>query len=171
MRSHHLAAIVLLLALAACTAEPATPPPFTPGTSAPSPSPSASATVHPETAEEFIRRWRELVDETQITGNTHAYRGISRGCSPCDDFADRVDSIYRNGGYIRTDGSRILRITRGAPGVFDVRVTSGPTEYSETKGGKVTTIPGGEITLQVSIERSDRGWNLTDTTQLASTDS
>ena len=169
MRSRHLASVVLPLALAACSAEPATPPPFTPGTSASSP--SASATAHAETAEEFIRRWRQLVDEAQVTGHTQAYRDISRGCAPCDDFADRVDTIYSNGGYIRTDGSRILRITRSAPGAFDVRVASGPTEYAEAPGGEVTKIPGGEVTLRVSIVQSDQGWMLTDTTQLASAES
>jgi hypothetical protein len=166
LRSRHLATFVLPLALAACSADPATPPPFTPGTSASSP--SASATVHAETAEEFIRRWEAAGDAMQLDGDTTAFRSLSsENCESCTAFADSVEGAYANGGYIKYDGTRIRWIKRQAARVYDVRVASGPTEYKESEAGAVKHFDGGTVTMRLTLRRTSDGWRVLESTQLA----
>jgi hypothetical protein len=141
LRSRHLAAVVLPLALAACSAEPATPPPFTPGTSASSP--SASVTAHAETAEEFIRRWHQLGNDMELDGKTADYLQLTSSCTSCNTYADTVDRIYEHGGYIRTEGERILRINRHAGLTYDVRFESEPIDYNESSSAAEKHLPGG----------------------------
>jgi hypothetical protein len=168
VRSHHLAAIVLPLALAACSAEPATPPPFTPGTAASSPSPSASATVHAETAEEFIRRWEAAGDAMELDGDTAPFRWLSdEGCEACTAFADSVDRTYANGGYIRYDGTTIRWIKRQAARVYDVRVASGPTDYKESTAGPIKHFHGGTVTMRLTVQWTANGWLVLESSQLA----
>jgi hypothetical protein len=160
LRSHHLAAVLLPLALSACSADPATPPPFTPGTSASSP--SASPTAHAETAEEFIRRWIEVADAVQLDGDTGPYRAMTRGCDSCDAFANTVDRIYKAGGYIDFGGTQVLSISRRAGHSYDYFVDAGATSYRETAHGPLKRLPGGHSKLGVDLTRSSRGWLVTD---------
>ena len=166
MRSHHLAAVLLPLALAACSADPATPPPFTPGTSASSP--SVSATAYAETAEEFIRRWEAAGDAMQADGDTTPFRSLSsEKCESCTSFADSVERAYANGGYIKYDGTRIRWIKRQAAFVYDVRVSSGPTEYKESTAGPIKHFDGGTVTMRLTLRQTSNGWRVLESAQLA----
>lgn len=165
MLLHRLAATVALpLALTACAGDPITPPPLSSATSTTS---APTPTEQPETAEEFIRRWRQTVDGAQTTGQTDDYRAMTPDCEACADFASRVESIYAHGGYIHTSGSSVVEVTERTANVFDVVVQSGETRFAESEGTPEQVLPGGSVTLRVTLKRTPTGWLVEDTTQLA----
>ena len=152
----------LMLALSSCSEDPVKPKPLEPDSSSSSQTSSSSETAKPESAEDFIRRWRQLTNEMQATGDTSAYRAVTRNCVSCDNLADLVDSIYENGGYIEFEGSRVVKITRvrqfGRFTMFELRTRSGATKYTEEKGGPVLSEDGGKFTDHVTLERKGGHW-------------
>lgn len=178
-RGGYVAAVVACAAVAAgalagCEGDGGDPTPSpsqSASSSAPPPSPSESTSASPqaETAEEFIRRWVEVRNEMQNTGDTKEYRRLSRGCGPCLDVADRVDVVYQAGGFIRTDGWSVLSVkkVRNQPRVatYHVRVDNAPTEYKESSGGALKSIEPGRPTLEVTI-RGTRAFRVVELAQV-----
>jgi hypothetical protein len=165
-----LAAALLTSVLAGCSDDEPTPAPDpSPSTSraSASESPSSSPSADAETPEEFIRRWQEAANLAQRSGDTSGYRALTHTCRSCDAFADLVDRIYRDGGYIRTEGARVTSISRRANEVFDVEVRSSPTEYRESSSARVRRLPGGQVTYRVTIERRRDAWVIDDYAQLS----
>lgn len=154
--------ICAALVLSACGGDPVAPPPLTLPTSS---SATVSESPKPESAEEFIRRWITASNEAQASGDTTAYRELYSGCTPCEMFADQVDRIYANGGYIRTEGERVLRIKRQPEMgryAFDYWVDAAPTRYVEAEGKPVQRLSGGETKQGVSLRKISDGWIVVD---------
>ncbi len=115
-----LAALVMGIAVTGCTGDEPQPDP-TPIVASPtespseSPTPSESAPPEAESAKDFIRRFVAVQNEAQVTGDVKEYRSLQRKCPPCMSLADRVESIYADGGWIKTDGWKIRAIRRESP--------------------------------------------------------
>jgi hypothetical protein len=144
-------------------------------TSTVSPQPSGSATTEAprrEKPEAVIRHWISLSKAMQNTGDTTEFRAFSADCSTCTPLADRIEEIYGNGGYVKTDGwlvkdvERLGRVRRRHE--FRVEIESAPTEYVETEGGKRKHLDGGEIAQQFILERQDLSWRIVEVAQFAS---
>ena len=110
-----LGATALLVGCGADEPEPKFEAEPSPSTSV-SMSPSPSVTPDRETAEEFIRRWVDASTELQRTGETRQLLEMSKGCDACRGFAERVDAIYSDGGFVDTAGWKIVRIERDVQG-------------------------------------------------------
>ncbi len=166
------AVAAVALALSSCSEDPVKPKPLEPETSSSSPTSTPSETPKPESAKDVIRRWIAASNEMQTTGDTTAYREITRHCGECKEVADHVERIYENGGYIEFEGERILDIARtgGSPkaAAFEMRTRSGPTRYTERKGGPVKTYGGGKVTYRVTLELRNDRWFITSSEGLPS---
>lgn len=158
----------LVLALTSCTPssddEPSADP--TPEISVPSSSTSTTPEPKPETAKQFIRRWRKASDAMQNNGKIEPYLRLSRGCEACKDFADTVDEVYSADGSITFAGTDVLQIRRvgGSQSrpTFDVKMRVGNTKYVASKGAQPKTLSGGKKTYLVSLKHVDDEWFVTD---------
>jgi len=151
------AALALPLALTACGGDPIAPPPLTPATSTVS---TPTPTEQPETAEEFIRRWVDVDTELQNTGESAAFRALSDRCAPCDSLAERIESIYKGGGDVHTDGWRVLTVSENGHLEFDVAVESAPTRYREEEGAPLQRFPGGRLKYLFKLSRVGDEWRV-----------
>jgi hypothetical protein len=148
-----------LLALAGCSDDSSSAGPDpTPSASSAEPSPSPTETDDAETPEEFVRRWVDVDRKMQNSGDTDEYRRLSSKCRPCLEVAKQVEGYYSAGGYVKTDGwtSKTSR-SSGATSVT-IEVTSSPTEYVESAGGKVQRLEGGEGSYILSLQPTDESW-------------
>lgn len=159
------AATVLLLGTLAACSDDAPQPTFQPSTEAATSSPPPSASdpppssdpPKPETAASFLRRWQAEAFEMQNSGDTTAYREMSLRCESCDSLADRVDSVYDAGGWIRTDGGSVRNLKevggQGRLHIFEYVLKSAPTIYRQTSEGSKQRLGGGTARYQVNVLR------------------
>jgi len=172
-----LAALVLLLSLAACTGDPIAPGPLTPSPSpAGSATPSARASEDPladETPQEFLRRWVEVQNRMQTTGDTARFLALSDGCADCEAIAQRLSAIYDKGGWVKTSGWTITsiqaprRLSKTEIGM-DFSVSSAPTEFVEAAGAAVQHLDGASrVHMLIQAKRSGGRWKATLLTQVA----
>ncbi|PUA82474.1 hypothetical protein [Nocardioides currus] len=168
-RALAVALLVPLVLLSACTNDD--PEPKMPETSSSTPSPTeSSSTAAPETPEAFIRRWAALEAEMERSGDTTAYLQLQKGCSACTDLARTVDGYYKAGGFVRWAGWTIGSVRAyppGGEGAYAVKVSSPPTEYKESKGGALKTLPGGRSTKIITLAPAGDSWVVTDKAELA----
>ncbi|CUR55270.1 exported hypothetical protein [metagenome] len=171
-----LVAPVLLLSLAACTDDPVAPGPVTPSSPAESASPSAEASKDPladETPHEFLRRWVEVQNEMEVTGDTDAFLALSHNCEYCTTFARRLRQIYGDGGWVKTKGWRITSIRREGKlphgeVSLDFFISSAPTSYAEDTSAKVQRLPGSRsIRYRIQMKPTSAGWVVTYLIQVA----
>lgn len=172
VRSALALALAVPLLLAGCTDEPEPKMPDpTPSSSAPSPSPSESETAEVESAEEFIRRWVAVNTEMQNSGSVDEYASLSSKCNACIETAERVRKIYANGGFVRTEGWMLQKVTdrsgpRGGP-ILDLRIDSAPTTLKESSDAAEDSYPGGNIVMRARLSRN-APWQVIELTQVAS---
>lgn len=128
-------------------------------------SPSASETPEPESAKAFIRRWQELSDEMQVSGDTGEFRKLStRLCESCKSLADRVDQIYEAGGQVEYAGSKLLSITRtgGSKHMpqFEMERRAGRVSVTESAGAK--PIKGAPVTdtYVIVLKHQGNSWKV-----------
>jgi hypothetical protein len=158
--------------LAGCSDDPEpTPKMPEPTSSSPSPSPTESEEPEAESPEEFIRRWVEASNEMQNTGETAEYLELSGDCPQCKQVAARVEAAFDAGGFFRTNGWSILKITdrsRSAKRpVLDLRVDSAPTTLKEAKSDEVVRYPGGILVYRFRL-RASSPWTIAQLTQVPS---
>jgi hypothetical protein len=149
-----IAALPLVLGLTSCSEDDPEPILAPTPTASPTPSSTATETGPSETPEEFIRRWVELSNEMQVTGETEEYLAISSGCRPCNLVANDVEEIHGAGGFVRTDGWEILKFIR----------SSGPAK----RPSEVETLPGGRLIERFHLERMDSSWTMINLSQVPS---
>src|SRR4051794_18430239 len=159
----------VLLVLSACGGgddSVADPPVSSPPTSSPTASPGH------ERPEHFIRRWAEEDVRMQQSGKSSDFRALAHGCSGCNALADRVDSIYAAGGFIRTKGWEIKSVqvvSRDSDRCqVDLRVSAYPTTYRERADGPEKTLLGGPATYQLGLTKAKDAWVVTSLARLAS---
>lgn len=164
-------AAALLAATTACSGDDPPEgdgsPSASPATSPSASSPTASTTADPpqrESAKAFIRRWFAASREMQTTGDTAAFRALGKNCSTCDTLADRVDEIYRSGGWVRYHGTRVLRISKsgslaGNP-QWDAATDGAPTKYRESADAPVKQLAGGRAVIRMTLTKVDGSWKV-----------
>jgi hypothetical protein len=168
-RALALTAVVPLL-LAGCSEEEPEPRmPDPPSSSSTTPSPTPSETVEAESAEDFIRRWADVMREMQASGDTEEFRDLGPDCESCTATADRIEAIYAGGGSVEWDGWTILDVGPNgeSPDEYRVKVLSAPTRYRETAGGTWQTIEGGRSTRLLQLKQVDGGWLIARTAEMA----
>lgn len=146
------------------------PTPKMPDPTSASPSPTESETAEAESAEEFVRRWVEVSNEMQQTGETGTYLGISAKCGPCRQVAQQVADAFEAGGYVKTDGWTIKSITDRSGGgkpIYDVEVRSAPTILKASKSSKPSRLPGGDLIYRFRLNGGSP-WQLVQLTQVPS---
>lgn len=156
-------AVVVPLLLAGCTDEPEpTPKMPEPTSSSPTPSPSESETPEAESAEDFIRRWVEVGDEMQVTGETAEYDAMTPECEPCQGFVANVKEVYSTGGSAEFSGSRIIQIRRvgDAPPTYNLTKDLPETTINRPNGTP-ETLPGGRTTIRVTLGKVGGQWVVT----------
>lgn len=170
MHVRRLATVVVvalpLLFTSGCGNDPIKPKPFETPMASTSPTPTQPVTPQAESPEQFIRRWQRLSNEMQTSGDTTRYRAVNLNCSSCERFADQIDSIYRDGGYVHTRGGTVQRVRRvGGPRdrpQLRATVRSSPTSYLAVKGGDVESLPGGRNTYLITLKIKSGEWFVTD---------
>lgn len=124
-------------------------------------SPSASLDPTEESAREFIRRWIRINNEMQRTLDVEAFRRISDGdCRSCSQFMGRISEIRRNDGFIRTTGSKVVRMKHDGHTQWTVDLRGAPTKYKESASAPAESLPGGPYTYVAFIKRSGGVWKL-----------
>jgi hypothetical protein len=152
--------------LAGCSDDPE--PTFEPPAS-PSPSESESSSAEPEaqSPEEFIREWVMLDNAMTVSGETEEFRAASKGCDACESYADQVEGIYEEGGFIRTRGRTVVDV-RPAQGrnAYELEIESAPTKYREMEGGPLRKLEGGAATFRLVLGKRNDQWVVIDEVQL-----
>jgi hypothetical protein len=139
-----------------------------------SPHPTTSSPTqqpHRESPEHFIRRWAAADIKMQNSGESASFRSMSNDCADCDALANRVDAIYRAGGFIRTKGWSIKKVEvvsrRGAHFLVNLHVVSTPTKYREASDAPMKRYPGGPAIYQLNLAKADGGWAVTSLGRIA----
>ncbi len=158
--------LVVPLLLGGCSEDPE-PTPKMPDPTTSSATPTATASETPETpeeetAEDFIRRWQAAGDQMQVTGETSAYLGLSPRCTACKSLAENVDEIYRGGGRVEFDGTKIVSLKRvGArPPTYDVGLELPKTVIYRGADDQPESLPSGGMTIRVTLEEGQDGWTV-----------
>lgn len=165
-------AVSVPLLLAGCSDDPEPTPKIPdPTTSSPTDPVTETETPEAESPEDFIRRWISVNTEMQNTGDTDAYLALSAKCRPCKATADRVEEIYAGGGFVRTKGWIVRGVMdqTGASGgpILDLAIESSPTEYKESPDAALQSLPGGQLTMRVRLNKA-QPWQVVQLTQVAS---
>jgi hypothetical protein len=132
--------------LAGCSDDPEpTPKMPEPTSSSPSPSPTESEEPEAESPEEFIRRWVEVGDEMQMTGDVAEFKRMSRNCQACAQVVAQVKSIYASGGSIEFSGTRVALLKEVAPEppTFHVDLNTPETVIRTESGAVEQRLPAG----------------------------
>jgi len=168
------AAVLLpLLLTSGCRDDPVEPEPLgTPTTSA-TPAPTRDATPQVETPEHVVRHFVRAQNEVQRSGATELFRRLTFKCVACDGFADQIEQIYADGGYVHTKGATIefLRVSTEsdyASRVFTIGLKSAPTSYVEEAGGEVQHLIGGLTRNRIELVRKSGSWKVHDFAEYAS---
>lgn len=172
---------VLALGVSGCSgdpqpkfADPTTDPPTSTSVEPVSDPPTSTPTAEPkpESAQAFIRRWHQVSDAMQVTGETEEYLALGPECPTCADTASIIDGYYAAGGFIRFDGTKVRSIKRvgrvGDNVEFDVALDTAPTRYKEKARGPLRMFPGGQNSIRIRLESSDKTWLVLDYSVLAS---
>ena len=90
---------------------PSEPPSTTPATSAPTPTPTPpplpadAKGLSRESAQSFVYHYIDLINLAVTTGETDSLRAVSlHGCRGCSRLMRGVEDVYRDGGWIRSEG-------------------------------------------------------------------
>ncbi|WP_139227590.1 DUF6318 family protein [Nocardioides alpinus] len=162
-------ALVVPLLLAGCSEEPEPTPKIPdPTSSSPSPTATESETPEAESAEDFIRRWADALQEMQATGETGPFRELGPACESCSETADRVEQIYAAGGAIEWDGWTILSIEEnGASDEFRVIERSAPTRFRESSDAPWKRLDGGRTPHVIQLESAGTSWLVVRTAEVS----
>ncbi|CAM3587658.1 hypothetical protein [Nocardioides zeicaulis] len=150
------------LLLAGCSdgdPEPS-PTPKMPDPTSASPSPTESETAEAESAEDFVRRWVQVSNEMQQTGEVAEFRKLSRQCQSCGQAADQVQSIYEAGGSIEFGGATIslLKSVADDPPTFNLDLDT-PETVVRLKNGQVDQrLPSGVGQYQLTLNGEPGAW-------------
>ncbi|MBC2931523.1 hypothetical protein [Nocardioides sp. zg-1228] len=160
------------LLVAGCSDEPAPEPKIPdPTSSSPTPTPVETETAEVESPEDFIRRWVEVSNSMQNSGDTSEYLRLSAGCKACSQVADRVRSAFDAGGFVRTEGWSVEDVSDKSGGdsrpVFDVRVTSAPTVIKENSNAREQEYSGGDLVYRFRLNATSP-WRVVRLTQVPS---
>jgi hypothetical protein len=98
------------LVLGGCSGEPE--PRFAPPSESSSPtasSESTSADPYPSNPVATVRAWVAAQNDALTTGDTRQLKVLSADpCQACDDFIQPIERVYRDGGYFRTKGWKVV---------------------------------------------------------------
>ncbi|GAA4805850.1 DUF6318 family protein [Nocardioides caeni] len=112
-----------------------------------------------ETARQFIRRWVELGNQMQATGETDAFLAVAGpDCDACHEFATKVEQIYTAGGSITGGQELILRLEPESHTQWLVTTEASPTTYTDDVSASPSTLPGGRFQSRVHLVRGHHGW-------------
>jgi hypothetical protein len=134
-------------------------------------SPSSSSPTKPprrESPEHFIRRWAIEDTRIQLTGDTRRFRRMSQGCRGCAKFANLVDRIYSHGGYIRTKGWHVRKISPVRSESFDLFVFAAATTYAESANSPPQHLPAGRAQFRLTLRPKGASWNVSSLVQVDS---
>ena len=163
MRTTALAALAAaVLALAACSADPQPKFEPTPSSTTTTTSSSSSPTQQPQSAEDFIREWFDLSRTMQNTGSTEDFLALSPRCSTCRKFADRVETIYSHGGFVKVGGLAVTSIRSISDGTYVVTIDAGKTIYKSSARGHERHLDGGINRFRMELRDTTQGWRMHD---------
>jgi hypothetical protein len=127
------------LVLGGCSGEPE--PRIAPSES-PSPatsSESTSADPSPSNPVATVRAWVDAQNDALTTGDTEQLKVLSADpCQACDDFIEPIERVYRQGGYFRTEGWKVVA-AKTRPGSHNPFVVNAGIVIA---GGKTLTKEG-----------------------------
>lgn len=133
------------------------------------PSPTASsAAPKQESLEAFAERWIAEWGAMQASGNTSPFRlMVTKRCEACTTFMTTVEEIYANGGWIKTKGSSVIKLserrdTNNGVVVFLLTIDTKPTRLQRTPDSKVESLPGGTEYLRISAKKRSGTWLILD---------
>jgi hypothetical protein len=173
-----LAGLACAASLAGCDSNPSPAP--LPSESPPSASPSATGTPSPtppampdaakgtgeKSAKAFVRYYIDALNFATSTGDTTKVRAASvPACMSCDSMLDKIETVYRDGGYFRGAGWTITDIKyqplqpRSRP-ILSVGVQLAEQEMLERQGGQVERFEGGPNRLTLKLVMSEVNWQV-----------
>ena len=154
-------ALAVPILLAGCSDDPEPEPKIPEATSSsPTPTPTESETPQAESPEDFIRRWVEVGDEMQTTGEVAEFKRMSRKCQACGDVVEQVTSIYNAGGSIEFAGTEIGRIDRVAskPPTFHLDLNTPETIIRSASGAIDQRLPAGVGKYVLTLNGEPDDW-------------
>ncbi len=173
-----LAVLALTAALAACTDEPEprftdpTPEPSetaTEPTTEPTSEPTTEPTQEPEALgpEETVRAWVAARNQLLGSGESDEVRALGTSpCESCDGLIKTIERIYRDGGYIRSEGWTVVRAKRvpdfATSRIVTAAIDVGSGETVERRGAKPVTFANERIVLDFKVARRDGEWRIQD---------
>lgn len=96
-----------------------------------------------------------------VTGDDKEFRAISRGCTPCNAYADAVGEAYDAGGAVRFGGSTVERMVVEAddPPTYVVTVSSRRLRIV-VPGRKTEVFPAATQRYRMTLARAGRSYVL-----------
>jgi hypothetical protein len=162
-----------VLVLSGCSDEAARPSPFTP-----SPSVSVTPTVDPPAksawekhtragAEAFARHWIDVFNDATTTGAVGEFEGLSRSsCETCRRYVNYLESVYGPGGYITTDGWKVLQAVttefaaNKRRASLSLRVDQSAEVDHFVDPADTKRFPGGKTNWSLYLSWSGAGWRV-----------
>lgn len=147
--------------LAGCSDDPEPTPKIPePTSSSPTPTPTESETPEAESPEDFVRRWVEVGDEMQTTGDADEFERLSRNCQACADVVEQVKSIYASGGSIEFAGTKVGRLERIAPKppTFHLDLNTPETIIRSESGAVDQRLPAGVGKYVLTLNGEPGNW-------------
>ena len=155
-------AAALPLLVAGCSEDDPEPKMPDPSPSSSSSTPTAEPTKEQESPEDLIRRWVEVGDQMQRTGEVAEFRRLSRNCQACAQVVDEVRTIYAGGGSIDFDGSQVSLLKRVAPDppTFHLNLATAETVIRTADGAVDRRLPSGEGLYVVILNGRPGQWHV-----------
>lgn len=139
-------------------------------------SPDADASERPEYAQnegvagaaQFAGFWVDTLNSATETGETEELRSLAApGCTACEDFAKRLDTIYGAGGRVVSDDWEIENVVPEGGATDDsvgllVTFAVPPQKVYASEDAKAQKYKGGDQGLRMQLAREDGDWLVED---------
>ena len=183
MPGRRILALVALLGCAAtaCSDADSDPPPDKPATHSSTDSPTTRSAPSDQVvnvpalprgarkhslagAEAFVRHYIDLRNYASNTGKTSGLRHLSRNCDGCNKYADLYESVYANGGYIKSSGW-VVQFAQaydlGPSSTVLVTVKAPRMRFKRDADDRKHIGRGGHYKLRFELKRTQQRWVVT----------
>ena len=117
-------------------------------------------------AKAFVGYYIDLLNYASVTGDTKAFDQVAApACRLCADYSNLFDSIWDDGGFLRSDGMSIERLgvtfTDSRSTALSLVVRAARTRLKESAQEEPSVAPPKRIYFAIEIAQAAASWRVT----------